>query len=93
MTSIYGMNNLKIRSAVIRNGCQEKRRNGQYLELKNHLTKNSTAQSLTLNIVMNRYTDEISKLAILAKLPVPKKATLNKIICKEKGTVLTKMVF
>jgi hypothetical protein len=28
---------------------------------------------------MNLYTDEISKLAILAKLPVPKKATLNKI--------------
>jgi len=53
MTSIYGMNNLKIRSAAIRNG---------------------------LNIVMNRYTDDISKLAILAKLPVPKKATLNKII-------------
>ena len=33
---------------------------------------------------MNLYTDEISKLAILAKLPVPKKATLNKIICKAK---------
>lgn len=31
---------------------------------------------------MNLYTDEISKLAILAKLPVPKKATLNKITCK-----------
>jgi hypothetical protein len=33
---------------------------------------------------MKRYTDDISKLAILAKLPVPKKATLNKIICKAK---------
>jgi hypothetical protein len=31
---------------------------------------------------MNRYTDEISKLAILAKFPVPKNATLNKIVCK-----------
>lgn len=37
---------------------------------------------LTLKTVMNLYTDEISKLAILAKLPVPKKATLNNITCK-----------
>lgn len=35
---------------------------------------------LTLKTVMNRYTDEISKLAILAKFPVPKKATLNRTI-------------
>jgi hypothetical protein len=33
-----------------------------------------------LKIVINRYTDDISKLAILAKFPVPKKATLNKTI-------------
>jgi len=52
MTSMKGMNSLKIRSPAIRNG---------------------------LKTVMNLYTDEISKLAILAKLPVPKKATLNKI--------------
>lgn len=39
---------------------------------------------LTLNIVINRYTDEISKLAILAKLPVPKKAILKNTNCKNK---------
>eukprot|EP00268_Persea_americana_P004676 TRINITY_DN11516_c0_g1_i5.p1 TRINITY_DN11516_c0_g1~~TRINITY_DN11516_c0_g1_i5.p1 ORF type:complete len:128 (+),score=0.87 TRINITY_DN11516_c0_g1_i5:166-549(+) len=55
MTSMNGINNLKISKAAIKNG---------------------------LKIVMNRYTDEISKLAILAKLPVPKKATLNKTIYK-----------
>jgi hypothetical protein len=41
--------------------------------------RNDIAYKLTLKTVMNLYTDEISKLAILAKLPVPKKATLNKI--------------
>ena len=40
---------------------------------------------LTLKTVMKRYTDEISKLAILAKLPVPKNAMLNKTIWKTKN--------
>jgi hypothetical protein len=42
--------------------------------------KQTIMQILTLKIVINRYTDDISKLAILAKFPVPKKATLNKTI-------------
>lgn len=67
----------------MRNGCNKKadqislepnrlKETGKYQGILNHL--------LTLKMVMNRYTDEISKLAILAKLPVPKNATLNKTI-------------
>lgn len=83
MTSMNGINNLNISRAAMRNGCNKKadqislepnmlEETGKYQEILNHL--------LTLKMVMNRYTDEISKLAILAKLPVPKNATLNKTI-------------
>jgi hypothetical protein len=44
-----------------------------------YIKKTEVADRLTLKTVMNLYTDDISKLAILAKLPVPKNATLNKI--------------
>jgi hypothetical protein len=47
-----------------------------------YIKKTEVADRLTLKTVMNLYTDDISKLAILAKLPVPKNATLNKITCK-----------
>jgi phenylacetate-coenzyme A ligase PaaK-like adenylate-forming protein len=50
--------------------------------ISKRVIQRNVTYKLTLNTVMNLYTDEISKLAILAKLPVPKKATLNKITCK-----------
>ena len=83
MTSMNGINNLNISSPAIRNGCNPKADQSAQSQISKG--KQETIQRfltflLTLNIVMNRYTEEISKLAILAKLPVPKNATLNKTI-------------
>ena len=59
---------------------KRKEKTSMSIVVRSSLSKrNDIAYKLTLKTVMNLYTDEISKLAILAKLPVPKKATLNKI--------------
>lgn len=46
----------------------------------NNLKISRAAIRKGLKTVINRYTDEISKLAMLAKFPVPKKATLKSTI-------------